>query len=139
LDDFEYLVSMDADQNDYEYKDESLFSTGTYYYRIKEVYHNGTIEYSRVLQEDVSLINKPKLNIFPNPTPDFLNIMTETSMGDLTIRIVDASGKEFLKNQIETTSQETLNTIDMTFLNSGVYFISLSGENYNETHKVIKQ
>lgn len=86
-----------------------------------------------------SLLNQSgeiALNIFPNPTTDFVNITSE-STEQITLTVLDASGK--LIQQLQHTAQQT--EIDFTQLNAGTYFIvaqSINGNSRN-TYKVIKR
>lgn len=76
------------------------------------------------------------LNIFPNPTTDFVNIISE-STEQITLTVLDASGK--LIQQLQHSALQT--QIDFTSLNIGIYFIVAQNVNGNSrnTYKVIKR
>lgn len=76
------------------------------------------------------------LNIFPNPTTDFVNITTETDE-QINLTVIDAQGK--IIKQLQHSSNQT--QIDFTNFNAGTYFIVALSENGNSrnTYKVIKQ
>lgn len=85
---------------------------------------------SEKIAEDLSL------NIFPNPTTDFVNITSE-STDEINLTLIDASGK--IIQNLKHNSNQT--QIDFTRLNSGTYFIVAQSENgtSRNTFKVIKQ
>lgn len=90
------------------------------------------LEYN-VLNLGVDEINSSNFNIYPNPTSDILNIEQNT-VNEMSISIVDLSGKEvFYENKI---NKKTTN-IDVSQLNSGIYFIILNSVDNIETKKII--
>ncbi|HRC33067.1 MAG TPA: T9SS type A sorting domain-containing protein [Bacteroidia bacterium] len=74
------------------------------------------------------------LNIFPNPTTDFVNIATETDE-QINLTVIDAQGK--IIKQLQHSSTQT--QIDFTQLTAGTYFIVAQSANSRNTYKVIKQ
>ena len=102
-------------------------------YNSKAVQDDGSCEYP--------MMNKV-ISIFPNPinlisTPISINCDQVTS-GDVSIQIFDVKGR-----LIETISQSLSagrHTIDidrLSYLSSGIYFLTFSSENYSETFKLI--
>jgi hypothetical protein len=67
--------------------------------------------------------------IYPNPTSNVINIQGDIS--DLKVIIYDVLGKVLMQGE----AQER---IDISFLNKGTYFISLTNNSINSTHKIIK-
>jgi hypothetical protein len=67
--------------------------------------------------------------IYPNPTSNVINIQGDIS--DLKVIIYDILGKVLMQGE----AQER---IDISFLNKGTYFISLTNNSINSTHKIIK-
>jgi hypothetical protein len=78
--------------------------------------------------------NLDAINIYPNPSNDFVNIeigQNENKMG--SIIITDVLGKKVFESKFE-------NKINISNLNHGVYFITLiSNENKKFTKKIIKE
>lgn len=78
-------------------------------------------------------IESPELeefSMYPNPTNGILNISTPTNVG---ISISDVTGKTVYMNQ--NIINET--TIDLTFLQSGVYFAKIKSETAEKNQKII--
>lgn len=80
------------------------------------------------------------VDVYPNPTQNFLNIqIRETENKVSTILINDSNGKEVYRNN--TIKQKSKNPIkiDVSDLNSGVYFVEIHSSDKKKTIKIIKQ
>jgi len=73
--------------------------------------------------------NIDQFKIFPNPVKNVLNIINITP-GSI-LKVYDVYGKKIL-------SMQALNQMDLSFLESGIYFIYLSNEIQSQTLKIIK-
>lgn len=80
---------------------------------------------------------RDKLMLFPNPTENQLNLMIGSEIqGEVNIKILDSIGKLV---RIETYSENQDISLDVSDLNSGIYFVQVSvGEN-SITKKIIKK
>ncbi len=65
-----------------------------------------------------------KIQIFPNPAADFLNIISNTETNGLEFRIIDNLGKVVLLNYITDKNM----IIDISSLSKGVYFITIDNQ-----------
>ena len=76
--------------------------------------------------------------IYPNPTSDYITIRTpESFKGASTVRILDQSGRllfteNFTDNELNKGVQ--LSNIELSF---GIYIVSLTGDNYTKSQKLI--
>lgn len=77
--------------------------------------------------------NNSKLLFIPNPTSDIINI--ELADENYSIRVYDQTGKRV----IEQNSTIGKIKINLTALNSGLYFMQIIGDKKELTGKVIKQ
>lgn len=94
---------------------------------LSQGFHQGNLFVSAIEDElDLDF----SIKAYPNPVLDIL--IVETQDLDNKYQIIDLHG-EVIKNGIITSEKEE---IDFTGLSSGIYFLSISG---NETHKVIKK
>ncbi|WP_115462813.1 T9SS-dependent M36 family metallopeptidase [Winogradskyella aurantiaca] len=75
------------------------------------------------------------LSIYPNPTQSELFIDAKTSLGDVTIRIVDINGRVVLNKNAEIFD---LYQLDISGFNSGIYFLTIKGDQVTYNHKIIK-
>jgi hypothetical protein len=99
-------------------------AAGTLYYRLKSVDNDGTFEYSDVIAIKSSLAQTENVVIYPNPTPGPLTVQHAAGLEKATISLIDLGGKEIKLLNIERNSTST--SLDLTDLQSGVYFIQVS-------------
>ncbi len=78
-----------------------------------------------------SEISKSNLSIYPNPTSDFLSIVTEKKVSD--VRIFSTDGK------LVKTIVKDFSKIDVRNLNAGVYLVSVKADGSLKTFKIIKK
>lgn len=85
---------------------------------------------ANLLSTDKNVLNTVK--IYPNPAQDFIRI---SDIEGANVVITDISGKTVinLKNISQT------NDINVSELNSGIYFVNVSNEDVNQTIKFIKK
>ena len=74
------------------------------------------------------------LNIYPNPVNDKLYIETEVEIEEVVV--YDVYGR--VQNLRNSETQKLRNSIDMTDLNSGVYFVKVVTENGEAVKRIIK-
>jgi len=72
------------------------------------------------------------IRIYPNPVKDVLTI--ESDAADLNISIIDIYGKTVYSG----TRSSADSKLDVQNLNSGIYFVKLSGTNFSKTVKIVK-
>lgn len=80
----------------------------------------------------VKNINSLDLEIFPNPTNDFLNISLNKNING-EVHLLDISGKQLFSMKIQNTQM----TIDMSEYPQGVYILSVSADNARHLHRKI--
>ena len=76
--------------------------------------------------------DKKELSVFPNPANDRLYINNNSDSNKITFSIIDLLGKTIISERMDA------DYIDISRLESGVYFIQLSTENKVSTAKFIK-
>jgi hypothetical protein len=82
----------------------------------------------------VNEVNASSTSIYPNPANNVVNITAENGTID-TIQIIDLSGRTV----IVTNSSNMNETINVSELNTGVYFVKVSINGNVETHRLIIQ
>jgi len=75
-------------------------------------------------------------NVYPNPTADVLNISTAVNT-NYSVVVYDAIGNIVMTKDI--TTQDSAKSIDMSTLNSGIYFVRITGENIQSVKRIVKQ
>lgn len=77
------------------------------------------------------------LNIFPNPTSEILTLKSSKLTSETSVSIYDIRGRRiFSENHISLNGVITLN---VAFLETGVYFVKVSSEGKVETRKLVKR
>lgn len=69
-----------------------------------------------------SFLNEYRINIFPNPAVDFLNIEIGDTYDELNLRMISQDGRTLLNEKIRNISQHQM---DLSILDSGLYFLEL--------------
>ncbi|MFM7758577.1 MAG: T9SS type A sorting domain-containing protein, partial [Crocinitomicaceae bacterium] len=70
-------------------------------------------------------------SIYPNPTKDFINVVSTFSEGNLSI--IDMAGKLLIEQNITST----MNSIDASELMDGVYYLTMSNGDKTTTKKLV--
>jgi len=76
---------------------------------------------------------RTNVSIFPNPAESFIQISTFNQTEIKYVDIIDCTGKTVLETEVLPNS-----TIDISGLNSGIYFIKFEGNNSDTNYKLIK-
>ena len=76
-----------------------------------------------------------KMYVYPNPLNDHINIRLPDYRGAMRLSIIDVEGR-ILKNVI--WSNVTAGQLDLSTLHTGVYFLRVTGENTNESIRLLK-
>lgn len=84
-----------------------------------------------VITSNIETATTPKISVYPNPCRDFLNILSSDKINNYTV--YDLNGKVLLSGELSN------NTINISTLKSGTYFIDLTATNEHYTRKIIKQ
>jgi hypothetical protein len=123
----------------YSFKDENV-SAGNYKYRLKQIDYNGTFEYSKTIEAEISspLTFSLEQN-YPNPfNPSTKIEYSIPADGNVTLKIYDILG-----NEVSTLVDEfkQAGTFDVTFngakLSSGVYYYRLTSAEMTTTKKLM--
>ena len=79
-------------------------------------------------------MNQANFNVYPNPNNGIFNISISNSVENQTIEIKNIIGQIVYS---ETASNSSVNTIDLSDLDKGVYTVSLVSESGISTAKKI--
>ncbi|HEY9081852.1 MAG TPA: T9SS type A sorting domain-containing protein [Vicingaceae bacterium] len=89
------------------------------------------------LEEELS--QNTILNVYPNPAKDVVNVVFNASENENRISIIDITGKEVVKHQLNLVIGLNKTTVSLNNLKTGVYFLSITLGNKVETQKLIIQ
>ena len=123
----EEAVGFSLDRTDYNYQDHDLSATGNYYYRIKQVDTDGSIDYSDIVVVTISR-KEAQLSLYPNPARDVAVItITLDEDTEVAMSFYNADGKLIKSNltveQVSPGRYEKSITLDD--LLPGVYRVML--------------
>jgi hypothetical protein len=100
--------------------------------RLDNVVPFGSVGISNV---SVNEVEASAFSVFPNPGNDELIIQTKNASDDLNIRIFTSKGKLVADESFMAGGQHT---VDMSGVESGVYFIEVSGPEGKATQRWVK-
>jgi len=106
---------------------------GISYYRLKQTDYNGAFEVFKPVS--VVHLEEGDLQIGPNPTSDYLNVMIDGTMGKGTLYIFNMVGAKVL----ELNLINSFTTIDINDLPSGNYMLKISADTINISRRIVIQ
>jgi len=126
--------------HNYSFTDRGL-STGKYNYRLKQIDFNGNFEYFNLINEiGIGIPVKYDLSQnYPNPFNPSTSINYDLPVdGKVSLKIFDMMGREVstLVNEVQTAGYYSIN-YNASSLSSGVYFFTISADNFVETKKMM--
>lgn len=144
---FESIGLVDALGNStnagfYQFTDINAFNinAATLYYRLKINDVNGKFNYSSVVV--VSLGEKQSVQLYPNPTKDFVNIQINSSSNTAinnTIEVIDYLGKVVLSKKVTVTTGTQNIALNTTNLPKANYVVVIKNESEFKTLKFTKE
>lgn len=81
----------------------------------------------------VSINNE--INIYPNPTTNYLSVELDKKNTDFDIEILDLNGRAITSESVKTNQK----IVDVSNFDKGVYFIRIQTEDFIKTTKIIKK
>ncbi len=127
----------------YNFIDNEINQSGTYYYRLKQVDNDGTFEYSKTVEINFDNPNNFKLmQNYPNPFNTSTIIKYEINTdSDVSLRVYDLIGNEIsiLINEYQSSGIYYVN-FDASCLASGSYFyrLNVGNKTFIKTMTLIK-
>ncbi|MDG3581087.1 T9SS type A sorting domain-containing protein [Galbibacter pacificus] len=119
--------------------DELLFNSGEHDLKLRdglnELSVRSDLSCQGIYHEKIYVSQESKA--YPNPTKDFVQISLSDVDGVVQTTIHDLHGN-FILTKKDTTINSKI-TVDLSSIKGGVYFVNVSGKEYNETFKVLKK
>lgn len=107
-----------------------LYSSTTYKNLGAELFVSDVIESLATSDQDF-IKSKSKITLYPNPAKDVINIKIDTNETIINVTVTDYSGRSLLS--------DAGNSIDVSSLNTGVYFITIKTSGKTYSSKLIKK
>lgn len=133
--------ALSANGARYEFKDETIESGRTYYYRLAQQDFDGTLTYSDIIELTTS-ITSPIFAIYPNPMKDLFSVrllLPSNQTTTVTLSLIDVTGRQVRSFSIPVDSGRTDQEVDISDLPNGVYFLQMIGEGMVETERIVKR
>jgi ligand-binding sensor domain-containing protein len=90
--------------------------------------------------ESVPSLYNSKVTVYPNPVKDNLLIkFDDATLSDITISIVDVYGRSIIERNFEHVDLNSEQTLDLSSMKSGLYFLEIRSEKGNRVYKIIKE
>ena len=121
-----------SQKKEYTFEDASAFerSVQVVYYRLRQVDHDGAFEYSKIISVKNTTGNT-SIKIYPTTTSGLLTVEAEGASVDV-VTVVNQVGQVVLAAQ-------KVNSVDMSALSAGVYFVQVQAGQEQLTERVFKQ
>ncbi len=119
--------------NNYSFTDKAP-ANGIDYYRLKETDADGTYTYSKIIAIQ---FNKSFVELYPNPAYNSVTINLLPLPNVSMLLLYDVHGKLMMKQSVE--SNTSIQTMDISKLAAGAYYIIWQQENIKQVLKVVKQ
>lgn len=116
-----------SQETSYSFTDENPLK-GMNYYKLKQTDFDGRYEEFNPIS--ILIGNRNSISVYPNPAKDVLFIHTENQQLQMSLQISDYSGKTIYSYSGEQQS------IDISTLNTGIYFLSIEINGNTERHKI---
>lgn len=133
---FSSVGSVDAAGNtnelvDYHFTDIKVNSSGTLYYRLKQVDLDGTFAYSQVISINFSQDELVSMKLIPNPvaTGEEVKLIALSSMeGEILLSVVDLTGKVVHEGSYELVQGFNSLSLRTDAMAKGMYLLKVSTE-----------
>ncbi|MDP2176205.1 MAG: T9SS type A sorting domain-containing protein [Bacteroidota bacterium] len=112
---------------------DNIINHSAIYYRLKMIHRNATFDFSYIISPHIKSIQTHQISILPNPIKQFFIISSNTyTKSVLKWHIVNSYGKILLYGETEPNE-----SIDVSSLSNGLYYLQVISKNHNENIKLI--
>lgn len=100
--------------------------SGTYYFRVKQVYSNGYVRYSTIRQLILESSEKNIFSVYPNPSNGIVGIKFDNiSAEEFAVQIFNAQGQKVVTKDIVVNGSSYM---QLASLKSGVYWVRVTSK-----------
>lgn len=103
---------------------------GVHYYRLREVDRDGSFSFSDIIRLEKK--NDTTLEVHPNPTTGPIDLVLPARSEDFLLELTDPTGKSYPLPYLEN------DRLDLSFLPTGTYFLSITDGRISETIRLVK-
>ncbi len=128
----------------YDYIDRRVEFNTTYYYRLRQLNHNGQVEYSNILEariEGRNGLHHTDFVLYPNPSQGTLELVVDLSEAQgIRIELVDLLGRRLHRQDVRLEAGS--NRVDLTpvvsALASGTYQVIIESQGQRSLQKLVR-
>lgn len=123
----------------YQYLDDAASEAGVYFYRLRQIDTDGTVEYSKSVKFEVTAPSEYALQQnYPNPFNPTTNIVFQVKEeGHVTLAVFDLLGRQVMTLVDESMKAGTHRiAVDASELSAGIYFYGLKAGSFSEMKKM---
>ncbi len=91
-----------------------------------------------VSEQEFKEENNSTFHLYPNPTNDDIYLLFKDNAQNVNVEIYDLAGKFVCKYDLKNANNNSVVPLNLSFLNTGNYFIRIYGKNFSEWKKIIK-
>jgi hypothetical protein len=102
----------------------------------KNIIHYFTVGYGLSIEENSSMFD---FKCYPNPAHNMLNIRTNGFVDDVHFEILDSFGKLIYQKKLNLSKLNNKNSIDISQLSNGIYYIKVFDSYHTKTQRFIHQ
>ncbi|TZF82063.1 T9SS type A sorting domain-containing protein [Pedobacter sp. BS3] len=117
--------------------DNGVTANGTYYYRLKMVDADGSVEYSNAVPVKYNLSAAAQLTVYPNPASGKLTVSHAAATAGSVLKVISLKGATVLKAAVESGTSES--ALDITALNPGMYLVRFENNGEKSSVKFYKK
>lgn len=98
---------------------------------INDIVINGTVGTAE-LQD-----HQPIISLFPNPTSGIVNINITGVNDQVMLMVFTPEGQKILQHELQAKGTVITGQLDLSKLSTGIYFIKLTGRQFNKVEKIV--
>ncbi len=136
--DISTVKAIGSGANSYSFTDNNPINTPVLYYRLGITDKDGKVTYSQAVL--VTLKRKSTISLSPNPTHGLMTVQLKTNVlfEDVAIFIYDLKGKNVFQRNLKLQRGNTSLSLNISYLQKGLYHLKVSSNIRNEILKFIK-
>ncbi len=136
-----FVAAKSNAANKYEFTDANGGNTksSTVYYRLKQLDKDGQFAYSKVEVVNLPLLQQFAVSTIENPVKNEIKlVVSSTKESNITLSVKNSIGQIFDTKKYSVRQGNNTIVLPSTQLNSGIYYITISNGEFNQTINVVK-